>query len=120
VQGEYGTLAVTEASAAVLDGSRRVKLRKEPERSSRSAKKSKVASDLPAQSVDLFEALRAWRSSEAKAQEVPAYIIFGDATLRGIAISRPGSLAELGGISGVGENKLAKYGEALLEVVAAN
>jgi ATP-dependent DNA helicase RecQ len=77
VQGEYGTLAVTEASASVLDGSRKVKLRKEPERSSRAAKKSKVASDLPAQSVDLFEALRAWRSAEAKAQEVPAYIIFG-------------------------------------------
>jgi ATP-dependent DNA helicase RecQ len=121
VQGEYGTFAVTEASAGVLDGSRRVKLRKEPERGAgRAAKKSKVAADLPVGSVDLFEALRAWRSAEAKAQEVPAYIIFGDATLRGIAISRPDSLAELGGISGVGENKLAKYGEALLEVVAAN
>jgi ATP-dependent DNA helicase RecQ len=121
VQGEYGTFAVTEASAAVLDGSRPVKLRKEPERAaSRAAKKSKVAADLPAAAVDLFEALRAWRSAEAKEQEVPAYIIFGDATLRGIAISRPESLAELGGISGVGDNKLAKYGEALLAVVAAN
>jgi len=121
VQGEYGTFAVTEASASVLDGTRPVKLRKEPERAaSRGAKKSKVAADLPAVAADLFEALRAWRSAEAKEQEVPAYIIFGDATLRGIAISRPDSLAELGGISGVGENKLAKYGEALLEVVAAN
>ncbi|WP_411701157.1 RecQ family ATP-dependent DNA helicase, partial [Conyzicola sp.] len=119
VQGEYGTFAVTEASAAVLDGSRPVKLRKEPERGAgRAAKKSKVAADLPTGSVDLFEALRVWRSSEAKAQEVPAYIIFGDATLRGIAISRPDSLGELGAISGVGENKLAKYGEALLEVVS--
>ncbi|MCU1425721.1 MAG: recQ, partial [Microbacteriaceae bacterium] len=122
VQGEYGTLAVTEAGTAVLSGSRPVKLRKEPERAARSSRssKSKVAADLPAQSVELFEALRAWRSAEARQQEVPAYIIFGDATLRGIAISRPDSLAELGGISGVGENKLAKYGEALLEVVAAN
>jgi ATP-dependent DNA helicase RecQ len=120
VVGEYGTFAVTDLSASVLDGSRPVKLRKEPERSVRAAKKSKVASDLPVASVDLFEALRVWRSAEAKAQEVPAYIIFGDATLRGIAISRPGTLGELGGISGVGENKLAKYGEALLEVVAAN
>jgi len=121
VQGEYGTFAVTEASASVLDGSRPVKLRKEPERGAgRAAKKSKVAADLPVGAVDLFEALRVWRSAEAKAQEVPAYIIFGDATLRGIAISRPDSLGELGGISGVGENKLAKYGEALLEVVAAN
>jgi ATP-dependent DNA helicase RecQ len=120
VQGEYGTFAVTELSASVLDGSRPVKLRKEPERSARASRRPKVASDLPVASVDLFEALRVWRSAEAKAQEVPAYIIFGDATLRGIAISRPGTLGELGGISGVGENKLAKYGEALLEVVAAN
>jgi ATP-dependent DNA helicase RecQ len=50
---------------------------------------------------------------------VPAYIIFGDATLRGIALSRPDSLAELAGISGVGEKKLDAYGEQLLEVVAA-
>jgi ATP-dependent DNA helicase RecQ len=51
---------------------------------------------------------------------VPAYIVFGDATLRGIALTRPTSLAELGTISGLGEKKLDTYGEAVLEVVAAN
>jgi ATP-dependent DNA helicase RecQ len=49
---------------------------------------------------------------------VPAYIVFGDATLRGIAITRPASLAELATISGVGEKKLEAYGDAVLSVVA--
>ena len=113
----YGTLVITDASADVLSGARPVNLRKEPERLAK-VKKSKVALDLPADSAELFERLRAWRAGQARDQAVPAYIIFGDATLRGIAISRPGSLAELGTISGVGEKKLEQYGAALLEVVA--
>jgi ATP-dependent DNA helicase RecQ len=50
---------------------------------------------------------------------VPAYIVFGDATLRGIALTRPASIAELGTISGVGEKKLESYGEGVLAVVGA-
>ena len=110
---------ITKSSASVLGGARTVSLRKEVERAAK-AKKSKVALDLPAEAGDLFEKLRAWRSAEAKEQAVPAYIIFGDATLRGIAISRPTTLAELGTITGVGEKKLDQYGAGLLEVVAAN
>ena len=115
----YGTLLVTEGSASVLNGTRPVRLRKETERTTRSAKKSKVAADLPAEASGLFEKLREWRAAEAREQGVPAYIVFGDATLRGIAISRPDSLDELGTITGVGEKKLDSYGEALLKVVAA-
>jgi ATP-dependent DNA helicase RecQ len=114
----YGTLLVTEASASVLGGTRSVRLRKEPERTTRAAKKSKVAADLPAEASGLFEKLREWRSAEAREQGVPAYIVFGDATLRGIAITRPDSLEELGTITGVGEKKLDSYGAALLRVVA--
>ena len=113
----YGTLVITDASAEVLTGARPVNLRKEPERAAK-VKKSKAAVDLPAEAGELFERLRTWRGGEARDQGVPAYIIFGDATLRGIAISRPGSLAELGTISGVGDKKLEQYGAALLEVVA--
>lgn len=116
----YGTLILTEASGSVLDGSRRVGLRKEPERPAKAAKKSKVAADLPSEAGSLFEKLREWRAAEARDQGVPAYIIFGDATLRGIAISRPNTLEELGAISGVGEKKLDSYGAALLTVVEAN
>ena len=50
---------------------------------------------------------------------MPAYIVFGDATLRGIALTRPQTLDELGAISGVGEKKLDSYGAGLLELVAA-
>ena len=67
----------------------------------------------------MFERLRAWRAATAKEQGVPAYVIFHDATLRQIATDLPSSLTELGKISGVGENKLAKYGEGVLEALAA-
>jgi ATP-dependent DNA helicase RecQ len=114
----YGTLIITDASAGVLDGSRRVNLRREPERAARGAKKSAVAASLPGEAVPLFEKLREWRAGVAREQSVPAYIVFGDATLRGIALSKPQSLAELSGISGVGDKKLELYGQQLLDVVA--
>jgi ATP-dependent DNA helicase RecQ len=115
----YGTLVLTDASAGVLDGSRRVHLRREIERPTRAAKKSAVAASLPGEAVPLFEKLREWRAGVAREQAVPAYIVFGDATLRGIALSKPSSLGELSEISGVGDKKLELYGEALLAVVAS-
>jgi ATP-dependent DNA helicase RecQ len=115
----YGTLVLTDASASVLDGSRKVHLRREPERAVRAAKKSSVAATLPGEAVPLFEKLREWRAGVAKEQAVPAYIVFGDATLRGIALTKPSTLEELSVISGVGEKKLEAYGSQLLEVVAA-
>jgi ATP-dependent DNA helicase RecQ len=119
VQGEYGTLVVTEASASVLGGARPVMLRREPERAARLAKSRRgPVVELPAGAAPLFERLRAWRAAESKEQGVPAYVIFHDATLREIATGAPSTLAELGTMSGVGENKLAKYGEAILEVLA--
>jgi len=118
VQGEYGILVLTEASAMVLSGSRKVMLRREAPRPSKAAKRA-IAADLPGEALPLFERLRSWRAEEAREQGVPAYIVFGDATLRGIAVTRPATLAELGGISGVGEKKLEQYGESLLEVVSA-
>ena len=118
VEGEYGILVITDASSTVLSGARKVMLRREAPKRSKAAKKA-VAAQLPELALPLFESLRAWRSAEALAQGVPAYIVFGDATLRGIAVTRPTSLEELGTITGVGEKKLEQYGEALLGVVAA-
>ncbi len=118
VEGEYGILAITESSGTVLSGSRPVLLRREAPKRSKAAKKA-VAAQLPEVALPLFEALRAWRSGEATAQGVPAYIVFGDATLRGISVTRPSTLEELGTITGVGEKKLEQYGDALLAVVAA-
>ena len=118
--GEYGTLTVTDAAAEVLSGGRAVMLRTEPERAlrSRGPKAAPAAADLEPAQAELFEALRAWRAGEAREQGVPAYIVFGDATLRGIAQTRPTALAELDGISGIGAKKLEAYGEKLLAVVA--
>jgi ATP-dependent DNA helicase RecQ len=122
----YGTLVVTEASGEVLAGRRTVSMRREAERAARSVRssgssKSKAATaELAPADQGLFEKLRAWRAGEAREQGVPAYIVFGDATLRAIATARPSTLAEAGGISGIGEAKLQKYGESLLEVVASD
>ncbi|UYN85046.1 MAG: DNA helicase RecQ [Microcella sp.] len=116
VQGEYGTLGITEGSAAVLRGERPVRLRREAPRASRGSKRS-APSDLPVQAAGLFERLRAWRASTAKALSAPAYIVFGDATLRGIALTEPATLDELGQVSGVGAAKLERFGEAVLAIV---
>jgi ATP-dependent DNA helicase RecQ len=113
----YGTLVITDASAGVLEGSRVVMLRRETARAPR-ASKSKVGAEMPDEARPLFERLREWRSGVAREQGVPAYIVFGDATLRGIALTRPSSLEQLGTISGVGEKKLESYGEGVLGVVA--
>ncbi|GHJ95951.1 ATP-dependent DNA helicase RecQ [Streptomyces sp. NE5-10] len=124
VEGDYGTLVLTEASGDVLGGRRQVPMRKETakaaprkESGGRSGK-SRVPVDLPAEAVPVFEALRAWRAATAREQGVPAYVVFHDATLREIATSLPRSVAELGTVGGVGEAKLAKYGEGVLEALA--
>ncbi|MFF4875671.1 DNA helicase RecQ [Micromonospora sp. NPDC000668] len=125
VEGDYGTLALTEASADVLGRRRTVTMRREPERpaSSRSAKprgSATVVAELAPAAASVFERLRGWRAATAKEQGVPAYVIFHDATLRQIASDAPGSLAELSRVSGVGENKLAKYGEQILAVLGTD
>ncbi|MEV8429006.1 DNA helicase RecQ [Streptomyces chartreusis] len=130
VEGEYGTLVLTEASGSVLRREREVPLRKEPKKpatsrsgsgsGARGEKKAKAAAaELPQELVPAFEALRAWRAEQAREQGVPAYVIFHDATLREIVTVWPASVRELGSISGVGEKKLATYGEGVLEVLVS-
>ncbi|MGI5437132.1 DNA helicase RecQ [Streptomyces shenzhenensis] len=130
VEGEYGTLALSEASGSVLRGDREVPLRKEPKKqaaarttsssSGRGDRKSRAAAaELPDELLPAFEALRAWRAEQAREQGVPAYVIFHDATLREIVTSWPGSVRDLGTVSGVGEKKLATYGEGVIGVLSA-
>lgn len=130
VEGEYGTLVLTEASGSVLRREREVPLRKEPKKpatarsasgsSGKGERKAKTAAaELPEELQPAFEALRAWRAEQAREQGVPAYVIFHDATLREIATAWPTSVTQLGGISGVGEKKLATYGEGVLEVLSS-
>ncbi|MFF8837332.1 DNA helicase RecQ [Streptomyces sp. NPDC015130] len=126
VEGDYGTLVLTEASGEVLGGRRTVPMRKEKapaaasrkEPGARSSKGARVPVDLPAGAVPVFEALRAWRAATAREQGVPAYVVFHDATLREIATLFPASVEELGTVGGVGEAKLAKYAEGVLAALA--
>ncbi|HEX5857536.1 MAG TPA: DNA helicase RecQ [Microbacterium sp.] len=122
-KGEYGTLALGEEAAEVLGGRRTVSLRRDVlGRTGAGARRTRTsaASELtdPADR-SLFEALRTWRAGAAKEQGVPAYIVFGDATLRALAEARPASVRDLDGISGIGAKKREAYGEAVLAVIAA-
>ncbi len=120
-QGEYGTLAPGEQAAGVLKGETPVPLRKDTigrPASSPRARKASAADALDAGDRGLFEALRAWRAETAREQGVPAYIVFGDATLRALAEHRPASLADLDGITGIGAKKREAYGEGVLAVIA--
>jgi ATP-dependent DNA helicase RecQ len=119
VEGEYGMLVLTPASGEVLTGARSVMMRREAERVARTSTRTPKAPavELPAAAASIFEKLRAWRSGVAKDQQLPAYVVFPDATLRQIATDRPKTLAQLSKISGVGETKLARYGEQVLSAL---
>jgi len=124
VQPDHGTLALTETSAAVLRREREVPMRREPERApkARAAKATKTSTppvELSDEATAIFEKLRTWRSATAKEAGVPPYVVFHDKTLREIATLVPSSLEELSTVSGVGESKLAKYGQQILDALAA-
>ncbi len=122
-QGDYGTLAPGEAAGGVLSGTTPVPLRKDTmgRVSVSRARKASTASDAVAEGDrSLFEALRVWRAETAREIGKPAYIVFGDATLRALAELRPASMNDLDGITGIGEKKREAYGDAVLAVVAAN
>ena len=125
----FNTLALTEASRAVLKGEVPVQLRvsttqpadRSRRRSGGSGSRSAVAKapvELDTSAQRRYEALREWRAEVAKSHNLPAYVIFHDATLAAIAQRAPESLDDLQGISGIGARKLEAYGEDVLRVVA--
>ncbi|MGW9021318.1 DNA helicase RecQ [Leucobacter chromiiresistens] len=132
-QGEWGVLAPTEAAKPVLRGEESVMMREEVVtraagsggrgRASRSGgggeKRSAAAADLTPDQAEIFERLRAWRAGEARAQGVPGYVVFGDATLAALAVHEPKTDEDLLAISGIGQVKLERYGAAVLEALAA-
>ena len=120
VDARHQTFALTEDSSQVLRSERQVMMRRDPVKQARTRTRTSRG-DAPALAPELtplFERLRAWRGATAREQGVPAYVIFHDATLREIASRSPATLAELGTISGIGENKLAKYGQGVLDTLA--
>ena len=123
VEGDYGTLVLTDASAEVLRQRRKVMLRREPERAARARParaRAAAPADMPESAAAVFDQLRGWRAAAARDQGVPAYVIFHDATLRQIAAEAPSTLAGLASVNGVGESKLARYGQQILDILSAS
>jgi ATP-dependent DNA helicase RecQ len=122
----FNTLTLTDASRAVLKGEVRVQLRESisapASRSGSGARgragkaPSAVAAALDSAGQQRFEALKSWRGEVAKSHNLPAYVIFHDATLAAIAALAPQSLDDLHGVSGIGAKKLEAYGEEVLRV----
>ena len=126
-EGEYNTLELTDSARAVLRGEEKILLRVAVEapkrgRSSRSGSSRGGAEKPPPLPLDdgglqRFAALKAWRAEVAKEHNLPAYVVFHDATLAEMARERPASLDALAGISGVGAKKLDAYGREILRVL---
>jgi ATP-dependent DNA helicase RecQ len=124
----FGALKLTESARGVLKGETDVMLREPPEgarvRASRAkSRRGELApreAD-PAATADagLQAALRAWRAEIARKRGVPAYVVLHDATIDGIAASRPATLTQLRNIAGIGDKKLEHYGDELIALVKA-
>ena len=122
VQGQvFNTLQLTEGSRAVLRGDIKVLLREsvshKPEKKSRKPQApGPAAANLGQDDLVRYINLKSWRAEVAKEHNLPAYVIFHDATLAHIASINPQNLDDLRGISGIGVKKLEAYGEAVLQV----
>jgi len=115
----YGGQRLTDGSREVLKGQRKVMMRRETPKAARERDRSGQRTGLSVlpQDLALFNALRGLRAELAREQNVPAFVIFHDSTLRNIAEQRPTSVDALGRVGGIGGTKLARYGDRLVEIV---
>ncbi len=115
----HGGLRLTDASRDVLKGRRQVMMRRDTTSAATRDRSSAPRTGLPVQPQDLalFNALRGLRAELAREQNVPAFVIFHDSTLRNIAEQRPTSVDALARVGGIGGSKLARYGQRLVEIV---
>jgi ATP-dependent DNA helicase RecQ len=114
----FGALALTEASRALLRGETTLRVR-EDTRAPAARKTRTIPSEIAAHDEPLWQALRECRRELAAEQNVPPYVIFHDATLRGMLALRPADADALLAVGGVGQAKLARYGERFLAVLRA-
>ncbi|WP_111268146.1 DNA helicase RecQ [Marilutibacter maris] len=117
----YNALRLTATAGPVLRGEQSLSFRREPEPRSRRGRRgssSMLEAELDSDALARFRALREWRSELAREQSVPAYVIFHDSTLRAIAEADPSDARDLAGIPGIGERKLERYGDDLLDHLA--
>ena len=128
-EAPFHTLHLAEGARPILKGETQVWLRETSDtktgragRSGRKSARDALAPDgqpLPLAGRECLEALKAWRGEVARAHNLPAFVIFHDATLRAIAAQLPTTMTDLEGISGIGEKKREAYGAEVLRVVSA-
>ena len=119
----HGAIRLTDACREVLRGEQRLWLRREAprEKTKKSTARTRTATVFAdAGDESLWTALRAHRRELALAQGVPPYVVFHDATLAAMVAQRPRTLAAFAELSGVGERKLAAYGQSFVEVIVAH
>ncbi|HSB24064.1 MAG TPA: RecQ family ATP-dependent DNA helicase [Burkholderiaceae bacterium] len=122
-EGEYNTLRLTPSARAVLKGEVAIVLREAREAPPRRRRGAERGAAAPADTVlseageARFAALRQWRSAVAREHNLPAYVVFHDATLLQMAQRAPADVQALALISGVGAKKLDAYGDAILRVL---
>ncbi len=123
----FNTLKLTDGSRAVLRGERAVLLRESATQPAGRVRRDKAAPKAAAAAAALtddaqrrFAALKAWRAEVAREHNLPAYVIFHDATLAAIAALAPQTLEDLQGVSGIGAKKLEAYGPEVLRVLLSN
>lgn len=116
----YGSLKLTEKSRPILKGEQTIALRHDPEVSKKKikTKREKISGATPGDV--LWQALKSKRLELAHAQGVPPYVIFHDSSLIEMHAKKPKTLAEFADISGVGESKLKRYGQAFIEVISTS
>jgi ATP-dependent DNA helicase RecQ len=125
----FNTLHLAEGAREILKGGAQVWMKQASEKPSRSRSKigsRKASKDLAPDGAPLslaerecLDALKAWRAEVAREHNLPAFVIFHDATLRALAAQQPRTLADLDGIAGIGQKKLEAYGAEVLRVVSA-
>jgi ATP-dependent DNA helicase RecQ len=126
-EGEFNTLALTESSREVLRGGVQLLLRvpaalpRRGERGKPGSAPRQAAPPVPldAATLERFAALKAWRAEVAREHNLPAFVVFHDATLAQMAREQPATLDALACISGVGTKKLQAYGGEILRVLRA-
>jgi len=109
---DYGGLSFGPAAKGFLKGDERLVIAVPPKRRPKVRRGTEHLPHDP-----LFEALRAWRRDRAKELGVPPYVIFHDSTLRAVAALKPHSLNALSAVDGIGDTKLKRHGESLLEAL---
>ncbi len=115
----FGGLLLNDSCRAILRGEQKVHLRRDIKLAVTSPRRANLQQNIAQEDQALWSALRACRKQLAEEQGVPPYVIFHDATLREMLEFRPLNEDQLRTITGVGESKLKRYGEAFLEVIRA-